>query len=93
MYKVYVIRSKVKNWNYVWITNCLERRLEQHNKWTSKSTKCYKPYTLIIEEEYKDAQEARQREKYLKSGIWKDYIIKIITSLPSEGVFDSSCGW
>ncbi len=52
----------------------VEIRLNQHNSGKTKSTKGYKPWKLLFFEEFETRQEARKREKYLKSGIGKEYI-------------------
>ncbi len=71
MYTVYVIRSLIKNWIYVWMTNDLERRLYQHNHWYNKSTKPYIPFELLYTEFYDLSVDAKKREKYRKSWIGK----------------------
>jgi putative endonuclease len=41
-----------------------------------KQTRFYRPLDFIHAEEFKDRTEARKREKYLKSGIGKEWIKK-----------------
>ncbi len=74
MYKVYAIKSLVRNYIYVGLTSNLERRLNQHNSGYSKTTKPYIPFKLIYEELCENRIEARKREKYLKSGIGKEFL-------------------
>ena len=74
MYKVYVLRSEVDGRYYVRMTENMERRLEEHNSGKTKSTKGYRPWNLIDFESFDTRQEARNREKYLKSGIGKENI-------------------
>ena len=45
-YYVYVIKSVNSNYTYTWMTNNIERRLEEHNLWKTKSNKNYKPFKL-----------------------------------------------
>ena len=59
------------------MTNNLERRLSQHNNGENRSTKAYKPFELIYFEEFKTRMEARNKEKYLKSGIGKEFLKKL----------------
>ncbi|WP_378176748.1 GIY-YIG nuclease family protein [Aquimarina sp. SS2-1] len=73
---VYVIKSQIKNWIYVGMTNNLERRIAQHNKGQNKSTNPYKPFILLFFETFPDTKEARAREKYLKSTSGKRWIRK-----------------
>ena len=74
MYTVYAIKSISKNYIYVGLTNNLEKRLEYHNKGYEKTTNPYKPFKLIFTEEFENRSQARIREKYLKSGIGKDFL-------------------
>ena len=74
MYYTYVLKSLVKNRFYVGITNDITRRLIEHNKKKTKSTRFYAPWELLLFEKFESRFEARVREKYLKSGIGKEYI-------------------
>ena len=78
MFYVYAISSEVKNYIYVGLTNNIERRLDEHNVGYNKTTKPYKPFKLILLEKYETRLEARSREKYLKSGIGKEFLKKLI---------------
>lgn len=69
---VYAIKSKTKNYIYVWMTDNLERRLKEHNTWKQKSTKAYVPYEVIYTEVCNDRISARIREKYWKSWTGKE---------------------
>ena len=81
MYYVYVIKSTHSNYTYTWITNDIERRLSEHNCWRTKSNKKYAPFEIIYKEEVKDSKIARQREKYLKGGMWKNRLKNKIKDL------------
>jgi len=74
MFYVYAIKSKVKKYIYVGMTNHLERRISEHNKAQNRSTKAYIPFILIYQEEFNSRAEAREKEKYLKSGIGKEFL-------------------
>ncbi len=74
MFYVYVISSLAKNYIYVGLTDNLERRINQHNSGKSKTTKPYMPFVLIYQEKHETRAEARIREKYLKSGIGKEFL-------------------
>jgi putative endonuclease len=56
------------------MTNNINRRLAEHNNGENRSTKAYKPFVLIWKEQFKSRIEARAREKYLKSGIGKEFL-------------------
>ena len=76
MYKVYAIRSVKRNYVYVGLTNNLEERLKRHNNGTNKTTAPYSPFELIYSEECVDRKFAREREKYFKSGIGREFLKK-----------------
>ncbi|MBM3425926.1 MAG: GIY-YIG nuclease family protein, partial [Bacteroidetes bacterium] len=74
---VYAIKSLSKGYIYVGLTNNLERRIQEHNSGKSRATKSYTPFRLIYSEKVGARIEARKREKYLKSGIGKEFLKKI----------------
>ncbi|HSV43250.1 MAG TPA: GIY-YIG nuclease family protein [Candidatus Bathyarchaeia archaeon] len=74
MTTVYVIKSEHGNYIYVGLTNNLTRRLQQHFNGNSATTRAYRPFTLIYKEEFEVRQEARAKEKYLKSGSGKEWL-------------------
>ncbi|NNE28250.1 MAG: GIY-YIG nuclease family protein [Saprospiraceae bacterium] len=71
---VYVIRSQKDERFYVGMTKDLENRLNEHNSGKTKSTKGYMPWILFFTESFPSWEEARKREKYLKSGFGKTWI-------------------
>lgn len=71
---VYVIKSKNKNFRYVGITNNISERLDRHNTGRNVSTKNHKPFVLIRSEQYNDYKKARIREKFLKSGVGRNFL-------------------
>lgn len=76
MFFVYVLKSR-NNWRfYVGMTSNLSKRIDEHNKGHTKSTKGYMPWELFFFEEYETSTEARNREKYFKSGVGKEFIKK-----------------
>ena len=77
MFTVYVLYSEEFNRTYTGLTNDLERRLKEHNSKQNRSTKAYVPWKVIYKEEIETRIKAREREKYLKSGIGRDFIKKI----------------
>lgn len=74
MWKVYAIRSLAKNYIYVGLTDNIVRRLKQHNNGYNKTTKSYRPFEIILVENYPNRNKARNREKYLKSGCGKEFL-------------------
>lgn len=74
MFFVYAIKSEVRNYIYVGLTDNVERRLTQHNAGYGRATKSYRPFKLVLVEEFSTRIDARKREKYLKSGVGKENI-------------------
>ncbi len=79
MYFTYTIESKIRNYTYVGLTNNIERRLAEHNNGENRSTKAYRLFCLVFEEAFETRVEARAKEKYLKTGIGKEFLKKIKT--------------
>ena len=73
MIVVYAIRSLSRNYTYVGMTNDFKRRIEEHNNGENRSTKAYRPFALIYSE-FPDRISARIKEKYLKSGVGKEFL-------------------
>jgi putative endonuclease len=77
MYLVYAIKSLNKKYIYVGLTKDLENRLVRHNKGYEKTTRTYRPFRLIYQEFFETRIQARIKEKYLKSGIGKEFLKKL----------------
>ncbi|MSU75735.1 MAG: GIY-YIG nuclease family protein [Candidatus Magasanikbacteria bacterium] len=78
MFFVYILDSLSRNYIYVGLTNNVERRFGQHQAGKERTTAPYRPFQLVHTEEFVTRVEARKREKYLKSGIGKEWIKKTI---------------
>lgn len=64
---VYVLESQQnKSW-YIGSTRDLVRRVKEHNLGLSPSTKQYQPWKLIYYEASLNEQDAKRRERYLKT--------------------------
>jgi putative endonuclease len=74
MFYTYILKSRIKNYIYVGLTNNLQRRVNQHNSGKEKTTSPYKPFDLIHFESFNTRTEARAQEKYFKSGCGKEWI-------------------
>ncbi len=77
MFSVYAIKSLEKKYIYVGLTSNVKKRINQHNKGKERTTKPYLPFKVIYQETFKTRIEARKKEKYLKSGIGKEYLKSI----------------
>ncbi len=75
---VYVMNSLSRNYIYVGLTNSVLRRFAEHQTGQEKTTAPYRPYELVHTEEFPSRIKARVREKYLKSGVGKEWIKKNI---------------
>jgi len=73
MVYIYVLQNKDKKW-YTGYTGDLRKRFSEHNNQKSKYTRWRGPYQLIYYEACLDDEDAKSREKYLKSGMGKRYL-------------------
>jgi putative endonuclease len=78
MWTVYILKSLKNNRLYTGSTNDLERRLKEHNSGKSTYTKATRPFTLIYKEDYNTRLEARQRERFLKTGKGRELLESLI---------------
>ena len=78
LYFVYIIKSTLKNWNYVGFTTNINIRLQQHNNGLVKSSKFYKPFSLIFVQIVDSSIEARTLEKFLKVRFNKEALLNIL---------------
>jgi putative endonuclease len=78
MFTVYAIKSLLHNFIYVGITEKIEERLRRHNNGYNKSTKKFVPFKLIYSEICQSGQQAREREKFLKSTSGKRFLKSIL---------------
>ena len=69
---IYVLRSLTTDRSYTGATSNLEVRVVQHNSGQSSSTKPYRPWILVYQEEFETMAEALRRERVLKSGKGRD---------------------
>jgi putative endonuclease len=78
MMAVYAIVSEVNGDIYAGMAKDADKRLKEHNAGKSKYTKGLKPWKLIYREIQPDWEAARKREKYLKSGIGKEFLKSLV---------------
>jgi putative endonuclease len=74
MWYTYILQSKRDKQNYTGISNDLRKRLSEHNLGKSRSTKSRGPFALIYYEACHHQDDARARERYLKTGMGKRFI-------------------
>lgn len=88
MYYVYVLKSIRNNQLYTGFTNNLEKRIRLHREGGVHSTKWRLPIQLLYYEAFLAEDDAREREKYLKTGWGRNYIHKFLKkslALKNEG--------
>lgn len=66
MFYVYAIQSKTSGRIYIGQSECVERRLEEHNADRVASTKNDRPWTLLRFQDFTTRSEARWFERQLK---------------------------
>ncbi len=74
MYYTYLLQSKQDGRWYMGYSDDLRKRFKEHNENKSTYTKNRGPFNLIYYEACFNEQDARSREKYLKSGMGKRYL-------------------
>ena len=67
MFTVYVLKNSLTNRHYIGSTNDLVRRLDEHNRGHTKSTRQKGIWEVIYQEEYNELLEATRRERQIKS--------------------------
>ena len=80
IYYTYVLRSIEFERNYIGFTSNIQTRLEQHNSGKTKSTRPYKPWEMLFHEVHNSLEKALAREKWLKSGIGREFIKEKLNS-------------
>jgi putative endonuclease len=75
---VYALESKIDQRIYVGMTKDLNRRIKEHNLGRTSSTRAYRPWVLIYHEVQMSTSQARSREKYLKTGIGKEFLKSLV---------------
>ena len=76
---VYILFSKKYNKNYTGYTTNLIERFKSHNQLETKGyTLKFRPWEVIHVEFFNSKSEAMKREKYLKTGIGREFIKNLI---------------
>lgn len=74
---VYILENE-KGEFYIGSTNDLNRRLKQHLRGHTFTTKRIKAFTLVFSQKYKDIKDAKRIEHKLKKLKRHDYIARIV---------------
>ena len=67
MHYAYVLFSLTDHKLYIGFTSDLKRRIAEHNRGGTISTKCRRPLKLIYYEAHVSENDARRRESYFKT--------------------------
>lgn len=73
-YYVYILQSEKDRQFYTGFTSDLKKRFGEHQEGKSFSTKNRRPFKLVYYEFCLNEQDAKTREKYLKTAWGKRYI-------------------
>jgi len=65
---VYIIRSEKNGMRYVGSTSDVVRRVATHNSGGSEFTAPHRPWSVLVNIEFRSDQTARRFERYLKTG-------------------------
>jgi putative endonuclease len=74
MWFAYALQSKRDGWLYIGMTSDVDRRLEEHNRGYNRSTRPRVPFELVYIEACDSREEARSREKFLKTGKGREFL-------------------
>ncbi|RLD40864.1 MAG: GIY-YIG nuclease family protein [Bacteroidetes bacterium] len=77
-YFVYVLKSTKDGRLYKGMTNNIKRRIYEHSIGKHKSTRPYRPWNLVFTKELNSREEARELEKWLKSGIGREFLKSLL---------------
>ncbi len=81
MYYVYILQSQKNKSLYIGYTSNLKKRFKEHNSGKSSATKPFTPYRLIFYEAFLNKIDAKNREKYLKSGYGRKTIKSMLKNI------------
>jgi putative endonuclease len=73
-YTVYVLVSEKRNIHYTGFSSDVVTRLKSHNIFGKGWTARYRPWKLMFTKDFESKQEAMIYEKWLKTGVGRDFI-------------------
>ena len=80
---LYILQSQRTGNFYVGSTNDLPRRLAEHARDPTPSTRRRGPWQLVYKEEWSSLSEARRRERQIKSWKSRKAIAELLRRLPA----------
>jgi putative endonuclease len=81
MYYIYILQSLKNGRYYTGSTECVERRLQEHNLGKNAATRYVKPFKLVWVESFSSRSEAMKRESYLKTGKGREERDRLISDV------------
>ena len=73
-FTVYILYSEQFNKHYVGFTSNLKLRIKSHNEFGKDWTARYRQWKLIYTKDFESKKEAMIYEKWLKTGIGREFI-------------------
>jgi putative endonuclease len=67
MFKAYILKNSITGRHYIGSTNDLVRRIAEHNRGQTKSTRQKGIWSIIYTEDFETSLEAKRRERLIKS--------------------------
>jgi putative endonuclease len=86
MWCAYALRSETDGGFYVGMTSNLERRVKEHNAGYGQATRSRGPFQIVYVERCDSRLEARKREKFLKSGVGREFLKTVVSGRSGEGL-------
>ena len=87
MFYTYILQSLKDYDNYIGYTNNLKSRFVEHQKGKGFSTSFRRPFKLIYYEACLNIDDAKQREKYLKSTAGRRFLAKRLRHFRANSVW------
>ena len=88
---VYILFSQKYHKSYVGYTTNLIERFKSHNELSKKGyTKNYRPWIVIHVAFFNSKTLALNREKYLKTGVGREFVKKLSTNYINEGLLSAA---
>ena len=81
---MYILRNDLTDRYYIGSTKNLKLRIRQHERGSTRTTKVLKILNLVYAEEFSSVEDARVREKKLKSYKSKKYLKWLISKSVSN---------
>lgn len=78
MFFVYVLRSLKNGRLYAGSTQDYQKRIAEHNYGHSIATRQSRPFELLFVEEYATRSKAVRRERFLKTGLGRQEVARLI---------------